>query len=458
MLATPNILFMRYFCCLFFSLLFHTGNAQTYTESKVLEDLDFLSSNIKKYNPGLKQFQPKFDSILQVIRAEVKGEYKALQHFKVMAKVTALTREGHMSLGNWMDTIHNGFNQDRYRYLPFLVRIIQDEIYIWKVYSDEQEINDGDKILSINGKSGSEIMAEIRSHLFLDGNSTSNFHHKLNSGFSWMYYLYVDQSSSFEIEYYTPADDYKGKTTMRALRKSTMRKNYKIQYGISRDKPETLGNEVYYYNLEGDRAMLKLKSFNRSKLKNQKVKSKRFYKKIFEELQQKATPNLIVDLRGNTGGRTEMAEDILPYILREDTNKVYRTSVSWKGKIKEFELPEKSEFAFKGNIFVLVDGNTFSAGATLARYLKEYGGAVIIGEEGGGRYEGFVAGSQETLELPHSGIKVGIPRYSTIFPTSVLQNTKDRGILPDHKIEYSLEDLINETDLELKKLNSLLGN
>lgn len=456
MLARPKLLYMRYFYCLFLSLFFLTIQAQTYTSSQVLEDLDFLATNIKKYNPGLKQFNPKFDSIFQVIRTEVKGDSKAIEHFKIMARVAALANEAHMVLGGWADTIHNGFSKDRYRYLPFSVKIIEDEIYIWKIYSKEQEMNEGDKILSINGKTSSEIINEIGSCLFVDGTIKSSLNHKLNSGFAWMYYLYVDQSTSFDIEYYIPIDDNTSRTKMRALRKSTMTKNYKIQYGIDDDKTKQLGNEVFYYSLKKDRAMLKLKSFNRSKLKNQKVKSKKFYENIFEEIHNKNVPNLIIDLRGNTGGRTEMAEDILPFILKEDTAKIYRTSVSWKGKIKEFELPEKSEFAFKGKIYVLVDGLTFSAAATLSRYLKEYGEATVIGEEGGGRYEGFVAGSIEAMKLPQSQIGLGIPRYATLFPPSILQNTKDNGIIPDIPVNYGLEDLINKKDLALEKVNSLL--
>lgn len=449
---------MRLFYCLFFSIIFFTTQAQNYSSAQTLEDLDFLADNIKKYNAGLVRFNPQFDSSFQKIRAEVKGDLKALENFKLMAKVAALSKEGHMSLGNWTDTIHNGFQQDRYRYLPFLVRIINNEIYIWKVYSEEQEMNDGDKIISINGKASSEILTELRSFMFIDGDIQSNFHHLMNNGFAWMYYLYLDQSAQFEIEYTAPSEDDSRITKMKALTKSAMRKNYKIQYGINEEREKELGNEVFYFKADTNQATLKLKTFNRAKLKNQKVKAKKFYKTIFTELKTKKTKNLIIDLRGNSGGRIEMASEMLPYIHKIDSLIVYRTSISWKGKTKEFELPEKSELAFNGKIYVLVDGLTFSAAASLARYLKEYSGAVIIGEEGGGRYEGFVAGSKEIIELPNSKLKVEIPRYATIFPSSTLQQTKDRGIMPDHIVNYSLDDYQNQKDLVLEKLDSILTN
>lgn len=448
---------MRLSITLFFLFFTFSIQAQNYSKDQVLEDLDFMAINMKKYNPGLQQFNPSFDSVFQEIRKEVNGNYNALAHFKIMARVAALAKEGHMKLGNWSDTIHNGFNQDRYKFLPFQVKLINEELFIWKIYSQEEEINDGDKILTINGKTSKEIISEIRTCLLIDSDIESNFIHQLNNGFAFLYYLYMEQSPFFEIEYSYKGQNNIAKTQMKALNKTQMSKNYKIQYGLNKDRKTEQGNSVYYFDLKKDRATLVLKSFNRSKLKKEKVKSKKFYKSIFEELKEKNIRNLTIDLRGNTGGRIEMAEDILPYIIKEDSSLVFRTSVSWKGKRKEFELPEKSELAFTGKIYVLVDGQTFSAGSSIARYLREFGGAIIIGEEGGGRYEGFVAGSIEYLELPQSELEIGIPRYSTLFPPSSIQKTKDRGIMPDFKVNYSLEDLIQEKDLAMEKLNEILG-
>lgn len=454
----PKVMFSRTLYSLFFSIIINLSSAQTYSSQQVIEDLDFLSSQIQQYNPALDQFNPNFDSIVQKIRSEVNGDYTALEHFQIMARIAAQAREGHMSVGDWKDTVHSGFNQDRYLYLPFLLKIIDNEIFIWKVYSEEQELNDGDQILSINGKSSKDILKEFESYLCRDGNIKTSINHQLNVGFAWMYYLYIDQSKVFDIEYFIPSDGNKAKTKLKALKKSEMVKNYKIQYGINNDPPKELGNSVYYFTIEENMALLKLKTFNRGLLKKEKVKSKKFYKEIFEELAQKNCKNLIIDLRGNNGGRIEMSEDILPFILKTDSSIVYRSSLSWKGKTKEFELPEKSEFAFSGNIFVLVDGQTFSAGASLARYLREYAGAIIIGEEAAGRYEGFVAGSKEYIVLENSKLKIGIPRYATLFPASNIQTTKDRGIIPDYTISYSFEDLVEEKDLAMEKVKSLILN
>ena len=144
--------------------------------------------------------------------------------------------------------------------------------------------------------------------------------------------------------------------------------------------------------------------------------------------------------------------------MKEPVKGLFKTSLSWKGKIRKYKLPKVSKSNFEGEIYVLVNGASFSAASSLARYLKEYSNATIIGEEGGGRYEGFVAGSKQHLSLPNSQIKLAIPRYLNYFPKSQKQTTSNRGIIPDYEVKHRIQDYIKGTDPVKSKALSMALN
>ena len=112
------------------------------------------------------------------------------------------------------------------------------------------------------------------------------------------------------------------------------------------------------------------------------VKAKKMYESIFKELKEKHISHLVVDLRNNTGGRNEFADDILPFILQGDeSDKYFKWTTSWEGKRRNYKMPKRSKYAYEGSLYVLINGKTYSAGSSLARYLKEYGDAVVVGNQ-----------------------------------------------------------------------------
>lgn len=228
------------------------------------------------------------------------------------------------------------------------------------------------------------------------------------------------------------------------------------RYGKFEPKEESI-SDVYEFRVEGKTATLILKTFNRQIKDRFKIKPKKLYKDIFRTLKEKEVEHLILDMRDNTGGRREYAWNLLPYLLKKQQNGVVYKNVSWKGKESKNSFPKKSKWAFEGQIYVLTNANTFSNGSVVSVYAKEYGKAIVIGEETGSRYEGFAAGSTQYVTLPHTKIRVGIPRY--LFKTmqsSSRQQLKNRGVIPDYPINYTMEDLIQKRDKAMEMAKSLI--
>ncbi len=122
---------------------------------------------------------------------------------------------------------------------------------------------------------------------------------------------------------------------------------------------------------------------------------------------------------------------------------------------KNLRLNPPKENVFKGQLYVLINGITFSSAGDLAADLRKTTNAIFIGEESGGLFEGPTGGNSIVIQLPHSKIVV---RISPNIQMGYLyqKHPIGRGVLPDHPIEYSIDDLLNKKDLEMEKAYQLI--
>jgi hypothetical protein len=127
---------------------------------------------------------------------------------------------------------------------------------------------------------------------------------------------------------------------------------------------------------------------------------------------------------------------------------------------EEFNKPVREFFAelaaekvgalinvFTGELFVLIDGGSFSSTGHLVALLKYHGAGTFIGTETGGSYA--CNDASEAHSLKHTGLQLGLPRMT--FQVAAAGLTKGRGILPDHEIEATIDDLLAGGDPVLEK-------
>jgi hypothetical protein len=430
---------------------------QQLSSEQLRQDLLELKNAIQEYNPALEIYNPDFDGNAHSLLAQVPGDSVTyIEAFQFFSELCAMSNEGHFSLGDWSDTVHAGFLGNTYKYLPLSVNIVQGKIIIWIDNSKEQSTERGDEIVSIDGLTANHILARFYEVYPADGDITSYVDRNIEFGFSWMYYLYISQADISDLV----IKDKDGKSkeiSISALTRDTQFENYAKYYPERANNNNTEEEAFYTLRYEGNTAYLTLPSFDYRQVEKYDINSKQFYKDLFTKLKNNQTKHLVIDLRGNTGGRNEFADDMVPFIMKKSAEAPFlKKTISWNGKERTYRFPKRSKLAYRGTVYVLVDGRTYSAGNTLARYLVEFGDAIVIGEETGTRYEGFAAGSTQYVTLTHSGLKFGIPRYHILFPKSAKQLTSNRGLLPHHAIRHSIEDIVLEKDLHLEKVDSLI--
>ena len=90
-------------------------------------------------------------------------------------------------------------------------------------------------------------------------------------------------------------------------------------------------------------------------------------------------------------------------------------------------------FGFKGEVYLLIDRQSYSNTANVAALVQDYGFGKILGEETSDLATTY--GAMEQFQLSRTGITVGFPKALIIRPSG---NLDPRGVIPDIGIESPL--------------------
>ena len=159
----------------------------------------------------------------------------------------------------------------------------------------------------------------------------------------------------------------------------------------------------------------------------------------------KDTEGLIIDLRGNTGGLLPNAIFIANLFIPEGK----LVSIVGRDGYKYDILAQDTKFGVKKPLVVLIDGASASASEILSGALKDYHKAKLVGTRtyGKGMVQKIIPMQNET------GLNLTIAKYLTPNGTDI----NKKGIEPDIKVSFSLNDLKNRNDAQLNAAKNYLS-
>ena len=165
------------------------------------------------------------------------------------------------------------------------------------------------------------------------------------------------------------------------------------------------------------------------------------FKNELDKLEKDGMEQLIIDVRGNTGGYLDQASDIISNFM-DKSHVIYQ--VERKGKKTKYYSTGTTTKQYK--IAVLVNGGSASASEILAAALKESYGAEVIGTTTYGK------GTVQTTTKLEGGasIKYTIERWLTPKGNSI----NETGIAPTIEVELSddyYENPKEENDNQLQR-------
>jgi len=108
-----------------------------------------------------------------------------------------------------------------------------------------------------------------------------------------------------------------------------------------------------------------------------------------------------------------------------------------------------------GNIYILMNGGTASAGGEFTALMHSNNVGTLVGEESGGDYNEVNGYDRTWLELPYSKIRISIPGWRSIMAWNNEQYF-GKGTPPDYQVGPNIYDIVNHVDTELEFVTNLI--
>lgn len=227
-------------------------------------------------------------------------------------------------------------------------------------------------------------------------------------------------------------------------------------------------------------AFMTLNSFSRGNL------LRPFFKQTFKALRKNNIRHLVIDVRGNGGGDASLSTLLTRYMidhkfkLTDSLYAVRRSSkygkhiqnqwIYWSimqvltkkrrdgnyhfGYFERHYFKPKKKDHFKGNVYILTGGNSFSATSLFAGALKGQHNVKIVGEETGGAAYGNSAWMIPDVTLPHTRVRFRLPKFRLVVSKDQPKN--GRGVQPDILALPSVDAIRRGIDYKVEKVREII--
>lgn len=469
---------------------------------KLQKDVEYSYKKLQQLHPKLywyiskEKLDFKFDSLKKSIQHPMTG----LAFYKELSQVVKNIGQGHLGVYPSLKKLTKKETEalkkkGKSAFSQFDFEFIENKLFITKNRS-RHNIKEMTEVVSINNESPIKLITTYKKRIASDGYNTTFFNQYLGKNFGTFYTLDKGKaldSIQFQLQFekkdsiFLVKRDTFGTTTKAdkiKLSKTEIKEKAKFNSKFGYNKETKLFNrQLKFVDKDSTTAIMTIKGFSNGY-------SHSFYEDSFAEMSVHHTKNLIIDLRNNPGGRLTEIRDLYAYLVDKPfvfidnyevvsrTSKLHADYFKGGGPILKFfkilgapiyysvgylnvrkednkfviknsssKLKQPNPSNFKGKIYVLINGGSFSASSVISSNLKATKRAFFVGEETGGAFNGTVAAQMPLVQLPNSkvNLRIGLALVSATGKTDV----EGRGVFPDKEILPTIEDRKNNIDPEL---------
>ncbi|QHS63877.1 S41 family peptidase [Chitinophaga agri] len=403
-------------------------------------DLQLLHEKLIAIHPDPYAFvtADRMNSLLDSCYRHIHEDTDDRQFYSMVKVLCSAVRDGHLSTG--AAPSFNQFVHKENSYLPLLTYVTADSIFI--TASVNNTIPAGSLLISVNSHPASVMREMMHNYLMADGYSNTKKDIVLNEIFYFYYYLTYGYSGGFTVVYKDKSGQVKS-TALSAVPEHAI-KALKI---ASPQKPL-----LSFSVTENKTGILTIRTFDLNDLQEANLDYNKFIAQTFRQLKQAGVKKLIIDLRGNGGGRDEYGVTLYRYLTKEKFT-YYRYQEKDKKKLSGrpgLGVQQPAALHYDGPVAILTDGGTFSAAAEFCSVAYSHTRAVFFGSETGGRYEGNNSGQMIQVTLPYSKVDLWIPTTKYVMDVRSAQQ-EGRGIIPGHPVLISVDAYLQQEDVIMEE-------
>ncbi|WP_420147163.1 S41 family peptidase [Spirosoma sp.] len=437
---------------------------QTLTPEQLQTDFARFRTALNEVHPEMYRYTPKptFDSLFTATAAQLNRPMTQHEFYITMMPLLTALRDGHIKWIVAGKDEHYPFFGDKL--FPLKLYFLGERAWVVGNYGSGN-VPDGAEISSINGKPMARIIQTLLPNMtFADGNRTGGKLEDLNRYFSGYYATFIGAPDAFAVTYRTGNEE--KNVTLQPVTEQTIKQH------VEKHKPAAQ-RPLRLTFTDNQTAVMTIEAFF-NEMNGQKFSQ--FLRDSFREIKAKGIQNLVLDLRNNEGGEEALGVSLYSYLASQPfryydhisvrqkktysfpawTSKLYRMAkflvVKKRGDGYVFTAqrglkttkPQKD--AYLGKLYVLLNGNSFSVTTEFAARAHADKRATFIGQESGGGYKLNSSGIFTITQLPNSKIDLGIGMFGFNMANVSAYPYADRGIIPDHLVEPTANDVLNHHD------------
>lgn len=459
-----------------------------YPKEQLQKDYSLLRNILETKHPSLYWYTPKdsMDYYFSQYYNAIEDSMTEQQFgWKILAPLTDKIHCGHTSFG-MSKAYNNWISRRQLPSFPLFMKVWNDTMAVTGNLNPKDSVfKRGTIVTGINGLTNTQMQQVFFGYMTEDGNANNVNFLRLSNNFPYYHRNIFGISKTYAVNY---LDRYgTAKTTklpVFELKKDTSKRKRPMP-SVTKSKQERKNDRLQNIrslavDTASNTAVITLNTFSTGKLR-------KFFRQTFRYIKQTGIKNVVLDIRSNGGGKINSSTLLTKYVTRQPfkvADSAYSVTRNLgpytkyiKGKIfnniglrfltkrkkdgnYHFGIWERKTYRakhnnhFDGDLYVLINGQTFSASTLFCNAVKGQKGITIVGEEAGGGWYGNSGIMIPDITLPNTHLRVRLPLFRLVQYKHVQKDGS--GVRPDIYIPTSYEALLKGYDKKLQVVMEII--
>ncbi|WP_161993967.1 S41 family peptidase [Cyclobacterium xiamenense] len=414
------------------------------TRQAMAQDIDTLVHTFERIHPYPYRFVEKrrLRSRVDSTKAHLPDSMTTMHFWRLIDQLLIGYNDAHSKVEDRY-VLAAYVKKNRY-FFPFSATVSRDKIRISTHDTLEYPLVNGTEIVKINGKTSEQLLRDLVTHATRETPALKRL--EISDDFGFYLWKTYDWGPDFTIHYRTKEDSDLDSIVVNGIPWAHRKRS---------ENPDTVAHTFTF--LTNRIGLMKISDFN-----GDEGEVLEFYRQSFQSMADRNCTHLLLDFRGHSGGADSYGEHLAKYISMVPYRKLSKAYWKITPEFKEafdrtfvpiglrwftpiylvneysrvfygadpnelvtvnYELktPLPEEERFAGQVYLITDHRTFSAGSIFAEMFKYYNMGTIVGQPTG-NLTSFTGFALANFILPNSTLSFQV---SSVYNVA---NSREEGL------------------------------